>query len=194
MWVAWIVFVVGYMTTISEEYRAVLEKTHKGSGERGWGNTGSVKYLKPTLNLMERYNVTEMLDYGAGWGGMKAKMAELKPTVIVHEYEPARPEVAMPAEPCDFVVCHDVLEHIEPEYLDAVLLDLKRVINKFGYFSVCTVPALKKLSDGRNAHLIVEEFEWWLVKLAPHFHIRQARFYNSRQVSGDILVEKRCVQ
>jgi len=182
------------MNTISEEYRKVLVDTHKGSGERGWGNTGSVKYLQPTLSLIDRYKAKELLDYGAGWGGMKEALKTERPDVVVHEYEPARVEVAAPPEPCDFVVCHDVLEHIEPEFLDNVILDLKRVVSGMGYFSVCTVPALKKLSDGRNAHLIVEEFEWWLVKLAPHFHIRQARFYNSRQVSGDILVEKRCVR
>jgi hypothetical protein len=68
-------------------------------------------------------------------------------------------------------VCIDVLEHIEPEYLDGVLTDLKRVTKKVGFFTIATREANKKLEDGRNTHLIVENKDWWKEKLLKYFDI-----------------------
>lgn len=63
------------------------------------------------------------------------------------------------------VACIDVLEHIEPDYLEGVLSDLKRLCEGVAFLSIHTGPALKVLSDGRNAHLIQEPMMWWLPKL-----------------------------
>ena len=62
-------------------------------------------------------------------------------------------------------MCSDVLEHIEPELLENVLDDLCGLSQKAVYLCVATRPAKKILSDGRNAHLIVEDESWWLPKL-----------------------------
>jgi hypothetical protein len=71
------------------------------------------------------------------------------------------------------VVCIDVLEHIEPDYLSNVLLELKRMTQQVGLFTVHTGPAKKILLDGRNAHLIQEPASWWLEQLIHHFNIIQ---------------------
>jgi hypothetical protein len=178
------------MKTISEEYRQVLKQTHKESPFK-WGQTGMRLWVPYFTEVMKEKKLTKVLDYGAGWGGVKDTLSKSHPDIEVLEYEPSRPDVAASPEPCEFVICHDVLEHIEPEYLDNVIMDLKRVTKGWGHFSVCTRPAIKILSDGRNAHLIVEDFEWWLMKLAPHFHIRNARFISNKHVSGDLLVERK---
>jgi hypothetical protein len=65
----------------------------------------------------------------------------------------------------------DVLEHIEPDCLDDVLDDLKRVTKGIGFFTVACGPAAKVLPDGRNAHLIQEPPEWWLPKLLERFDL-----------------------
>ena len=72
-------------------------------------------------------------------------------------------------------MCTDVLEHIEPDRLDEVLDDLKRVTRKMGFFVVATRAADKTLPDGRNAHLIQQERDWWLPKLAARFDVWQVR-------------------
>jgi hypothetical protein len=66
-----------------------------------------------------------------------------------------------------------VLEHIEPELLENVLQDLGKITKKFGFFSVHTGPAIKVLTDGRNAHLIQEPSSWWLKRLTDYFEIQQ---------------------
>jgi hypothetical protein len=69
------------------------------------------------------------------------------------------------------VCCIDVLEHIEPDLLDNVLDDLKRVTKRIGFFTVSTSPAEKTLPDGRNAHLIQAAPEWWLPKFMERFEL-----------------------
>jgi 2-polyprenyl-3-methyl-5-hydroxy-6-metoxy-1,4-benzoquinol methylase len=86
-------------------------------------------------------------------------------------YEPADPSCCEPPEPCEFVACVDVLEHIEPNLLDNVLDDLKRVIVKAGVLTVSTVAAKRLLPDGRNAHLIVAPMEWWLPKIFARWNV-----------------------
>ena len=55
----------------------------------------------------------------------------------IYHYDPAIPEWSAPPAPRRFVACIDVLEHIEPDLLDNVLDDLKRVV--LGWvFSPCT--------------------------------------------------------
>jgi len=82
--------------------------------------------------------------------------------------EPMHPRDYKP-EGFDFVTCNDVLEHIEPEYLDNVLEDIAKLIKKQGLLVISQRLANKKLADGRNAHLIVEKTDWWIKRLSKHF-------------------------
>jgi hypothetical protein len=107
-----------------------------------------------------------MLDYGCG-KGLLAKSLDFP----IWEYDPAIPGKDNPPNPADLVVCIDALEHIEPDYLSAVLFDLSRCVKKVGYFIINTKEAIKKLPDGRNTHLIVEGKEWWKEKLDKYFFI-----------------------
>ena len=65
-------------------------------------------------------------------------------------YDPGVPEYADKPSPAEFVFCCDVLEHIEPEYLDDVLDHLEELTEKILFATVHTGPAGKILSDGRN--------------------------------------------
>lgn len=97
---------------------------------------------------------------------------EVDHKVRVHLYDPGIEELDLKPEPRDMVVCTDVLEHIEPDCVDNVLDDLKRVTKKIAFIDVCTVEAIQKLPDGRNAHLIIEPMEWWLPKLMERFTLQ----------------------
>ena len=87
-----------------------------------------------------------------------------------YPYDPVFPEYGDPRE-ADLVCCIDVLEHVEPNYLKAVLKDLSRITIKAGLFTIHTGPAGKNLPDGRNAHLIQKPSSWWLPQLCEHFEI-----------------------
>lgn len=179
------------METLSEEYREVLKATHKKGGEKGWGRTGSVKFYGQIQKLIKLYNASEILDYGAGAGNLKKRLVQDFPDLIVHEFEPARDDVCAPAAPCKFVVCNDVFEHVEPEFLDAFFDDLVRVVEDRAYFTVCMTPAVKNLADGRNAHLIVKPFSWWINKVAERFDIREAIHLDRYKPQGEFLVQKK---
>jgi hypothetical protein len=85
-------------------------------------------------------------------------------------YDPAFPDYGSP-KPADLVCCIDVLEHIEMPFLDAVLDDLGKIMSRVGLLTIHTGPAIKTLSDGRNAHLIQEPSSWWLPRLCERFEI-----------------------
>jgi hypothetical protein len=74
------------------------------------------------------------------------------------------------------VICTDVLEHVEPSYLDEVLRNIADKTNKLAYFVICCRPAGQNLPDGRNAHLIVQPHEWWEKKLLEYFNTVKGEF------------------
>jgi len=153
---------------ISEDYREMQQHLHKNP-EYG---VASVHYAPMVAHVIETVNANELLDYGAGKGrlGVTLKQNMKRPLTIRH-YDPAIPEWSAPAQPCNFVACIDVLEHIEPAFLDNVLDDLQRVTAGVGIFTVHTGPAVKFLTDGRNAHLIQQPPSWWLPKFMDRFEL-----------------------
>lgn len=104
-----------------------------------------------------------ILDYGSGKGTIGKAFREAG-IDIVSDYEPAIKGKDAPAKPADLVVCVDVMEHIEPEFLDAVMNDLARVSKKILFVAISTIPSKRIMSDGRNTHLIIEGDEWWRKK------------------------------
>jgi hypothetical protein len=153
---------------ISEEYRKEQEELHKNP-EYG---VASVNFAPMVTHLIDTLNIDEMLDYGAGKGRLAQSINPNK-RVIIELYDPAMPDYSSEPSPRQFVTCIDVLEHIEPDCLDDVLDDLKRVTEEYGFFTIHTGPAVKVLSDGRNAHLTQEDYTWWMPKLWSRFHIHQ---------------------
>jgi len=147
---------------ISEEYRELQRKLHENP-EYG---TASVGYAPLVAHIVRSVGAAELLDYGAGKGRLARTLREkFNLDLRVHHYDPAVEAWSAKPEPCRFVACIDVLEHIEPALLDNVLDDLKRVTLGVGFFTVHTGPAMKVLADGRNAHLIQRPPAWWLPKL-----------------------------
>ena len=71
--------------------------------------------------------------------------------------------------------CIDVLEHVEEDFLDNILDDLKKITKKFGFFTIHSGPAVKVLEDGRNAHLIQKPPSWWLPKMCDRFEIKHVQ-------------------
>lgn len=153
---------------ISEEYLEEQKKLHENPSY----GVASVNVAPLVTNIINTLGITEMLDYGAGKGRL-IDAIEPDHKMIIELYEPSNPEWSDTPEPRQFVTCIDVLEHIEPECLDNVLDDLKRVTKQYGLFTIHTGPAMKVLSDGRNAHLTQEDYTWWMPKLWKRFHVHQ---------------------
>lgn len=148
---------------ISAEYLQLNEQLHRENIAYG---VGGDKHVKTVLQLAESLKTKNILDYGCG----KGRLARGIPWAI-SEYDPAIAGKTESPKPADLVVCTDVLEHIEPDKLVAVLDDLRRCVRSIGYFTINTGPAKKYLADGRNTHLIQRNKEWWAKMLSKFFTI-----------------------
>lgn len=146
---------------ITPEYARLNAQLHKDNLAYGVGGAKHADVVKK-LSV----SCKSVLDYGCG----KGKLAQALDFPI-WEYDPAIPGKSDQPRPAELVVCTDVLEHIEPELLTGVLMDLRRVTKKIGYFVIHTGPASKTLADGRNAHLIQHGEAWWEKNLAQHFTV-----------------------
>ena len=138
---------------ITEEYRKMNEALH--SSRPTYGASGK-RWAHKVISIGYR----DVLDYGCGKGTL-AKALPFK----IKEYDPAVPGKETLPKPAEFVVCTDVLEHIEPDQIDSVLHHLRTLTLEKGLFVIATREAHKVLPDGRNAHLIIQPFEWWKEKL-----------------------------
>lgn len=155
------------MELISPAYRLEQERLHA----KGNYGTASLKYGEIVSNLIDGLEINTMLDYGCG--SMRNLLKVLQPEREVNYigYDPGVPEFSR-KEPADLVVSIDVLEHIEPELLENVLDDLMMLTNKWAFFTIHTGPAVKTLSDGRNAHLIQKPASWWLPLLMQRWDLQ----------------------
>jgi len=164
---------------ISPDYQAQQRAMHDDKKIR-YGSTAS-KYGETISELVNLMEVKHLLDYGCG--RRRSLMETFKPDheCRVQCYDPGVPEYADPPKPAEMVVCIDVLEHIEPEFIDDVLDHLEDLTEKFLFATVCTSPAGKTLPDGRNAHLIQKPVEWWLPKIMERFALKG---FNQRDVHG----------
>ena len=152
-------------TLISAGYLAIMKHSH---AEDEWGTTAHLNAYRILPWLINSGSNT-LLDYGAGKGSFK-NAPEMQ-GYTVHEYDPAIPKISKSPAPCGFVVCIDVLEHVEPECLRSVMEDLKRVGINEGYFIISLVPAYLTLIDGRNAHIMLREASWWENFVGQYFKI-----------------------
>ena len=142
---------------ISDAYRELNRALH--TARKAYGTSGD----QWRDQVLEMIGPGTILDYGCGKNPLRIEGARL--------YDPAIKGIDSPPEPADYVICTDVLEHVEPEYIDAVIADLRRVTRKSLFLTVCTRPADKFLADGRNAHLIQKPASWWGEKVRKHFKI-----------------------
>jgi hypothetical protein len=103
-----------------------------------------------------------LLDYGCGQGLLAEWFNQQQSTIQLQEYEPGRPHLAHMPKPAELVACVDVMEHVEPECVIAVLDHIQQLSQRMVYFNISLRPACRILNDGRNAHLTVCSQQWWL--------------------------------
>lgn len=151
------------MNLISESYRAQNAKLHENPA---YGVSGA-KHFSVVEQLAAVLATRDILDYGCGKRTLQTALG-----FQIHNYDPCIPGFDNDPAPADLVVCSDVLEHIEPEYLDNVLDDLQRVTKRAVFLVIANRPAKKVLPDGRNAHLIQESGAWWIPKIMARFRIK----------------------
>lgn len=161
------------------DYATAYEHLHTIKGGKYFG--GKVRGVDYIKALVARCQPANLLDYGSGKGKQYSEQrvhdqwGGIEPTC----YDLGVPELRRrPPEKFDGVMSCDMLEHIEPADVDAVLADIFGFVNyprdggkeSFVYLHISCVPSKgKRLPDGRNVHLCVEPPEWWQARL-ERFH------------------------
>jgi hypothetical protein len=155
---------------ISDDYRAQQKHLHETT-EYG---TMAQHYGPLVSQILEKLEVSHLLDYGCGKRMGLLKNLKPKGKLTYQGYDPGAgvEELATAPVPAEMVCCIDVIEHVEPEYLENVLDHLAELTEVVAFITVHTGPAMKTLDDGRNAHLTQQPIEWWLPKLWSRFDIQ----------------------
>jgi len=152
----------------SPEYQKQQERLHaKGN----YGVTGQ-KYGQIVSSIIDKLHIDHLLDYGCGSNLSLTQTLKPKRGFKYQGYDIGVPDYAGDPVPAEMVACIDVLEHIEPDYLESVLDHLEELTEVVLFASIHTGQAGKTLSDGRNAHLIQEPYTWWLPKIWERFDIQ----------------------
>lgn len=173
---------------ISQSYKDLLEKVHSDK-KRLQGFGGKSKNLGKFLHFYKKWEPVSVLDYGCGKGYILNQLREKFPQTQWYGYDPAVVEykdITTPSYECVF--CNDVLEHIEPENLTAVLQHISLLSEKYIWLRIDTKPARKFLEDGRNAHLIIENKDWWISRVSSLGKIKYSRLNTKGRL--DVAIEK----
>lgn len=156
------------MKYITPEWQHLNEAAHARNPE--FGSNGD-KWALQILRLAAAYNAKTILDYGCGKGSLAKKLRIMQPRLDVREYDPAiRSKSELPVPAC-FVVCTDVLEHIEPALLDSVLTHLAKLTKRVAFVTIATHLSGTIMNDGRNAHILMATPGQWYDELRKHFVI-----------------------
>ena len=175
---------------ITGHYINALRRIH-GNENRSKGFGGKVKPLGQFNPLMEEWKPATLLDYGCGKGAILLHLSNTYPNTICEGYDPAvngYQKIREGTFECVFSI--DVLEHIEPTFLNNVLHHIDNLATRFIWLRIDTKSARKKLPNGDNAHLIIEDSTWWTQKLNEH--IDGKIIYSSVSIKGkfDVAIEK----
>jgi len=161
----------------TENYKQQLQIKHDKVSWGGGVGT-KVKWIIPKAKTYLNSSINTILDYGCGNGSFKKTCNELFPDISVLEYDPGIINKSICPDKADIVVCFDVLEHVEPECLSDVLSHIQSINTYGAVLQPCLVAAGHTLSDGRNAHLIIQDGEWWLNRFEDYFTIENI-LYNT---------------
>lgn len=147
----------------SKEYANQLFAKHR---LMKWGRGGH-SHLRTVMDWAQVIGARSVLDYGCGQGTLRqhAEKEFSKDIIRVSEYDPGiRGKDHLP-KPAQMIVCTDVLEHIEPDLIDNVLKHQFALAERGAFFVIALRPARETLPDGRNAHLLIRQPQWWLDSL-----------------------------
>lgn len=137
--------------------------------------TGMYKELLPKYDLVHdfvaKYQPWSLVDWGCANGNLLNRVEQDFPSIQeLGGYDPGNPDYnVVPAGTYDCLVSCDVIEHFEPEQLDKSLKLMQSKFQRAAFLIIACYPAKKRLPDGRNAHLIIENADWWMEKVKQQF-------------------------
>jgi SAM-dependent methyltransferase len=163
MWNAW-----GNIKNLNEQDKYELMWTHPEYREVAPGeNCASI--------FIDRFNPKgKVIDFGCGTGRGALKLKEHGCEMLLLDFTENSRDIealSMPFKRADLTLpidvdaveygyCTDVMEHIEPENVSTVILNIMDKCDKC-FFQISTVPDVMGSLIGQDLHLTVKPLEWW---------------------------------
>jgi hypothetical protein len=132
------------------------------------------RHAKSIKAFIDRFAARTILDYGSGKGRQYEPIrVQLEgreyPSIPAYWgvdkitcYDPGyAPFSRIPEGKFDGVLCTDVLEHCPQDDLAWIVAELFGYASEFVFANVACYPAMKRLSNGENAHCTVQPTSWW---------------------------------
>lgn len=151
---------------ITNDYLLLNKKLHEENKDYG---ANGAKWTKHVANLIQVTKVKTILDYGCGKGSLYFTLKDM--VKEYQNYDPCIEEFSKSPHPAELVICTDVMEHVEPEFTDAVIMDIQKNCQNIVFFNVALQPAVKTLPDGRNTHINLHPINWWVRKFINYFGV-----------------------
>ena len=155
--------------TISDEYKDAVTTEHRN--HRDWGASADTTIGHVILGILRKHSyITTILDFGAGKGSLGRYIRErLDRTLEWTDYDPGIPGIdELPYGTFDMVISSDVLEHVEPEKVEAViqlLADKTKTVLVTDISCIYTGFTFGAGPfEGQDLHLSVHEPRWWREK------------------------------
>jgi len=158
------------MSNISNEYKNQIKILYS-QNKMGKNSKRKIPKLFNMPEFLEKYNPNSIIDYGCGSGGVVNYLSETYN--LVEGYDPCVERYTVyPDKEYDVLVSMDVLEHIEPKLLDENLKSISKLFTKAAYLDIHTGSSPTVLPDGRNAHLIQEQPDFWRKNILKNMNVK----------------------
>ena len=141
-----------------------------------------VKFIDIIKNYLDKHECKSLIDYGCGKGLLytedfkKVTRSDDALQVPLTKYwgldklalfDPGHEEHnKLPMGLYDAAISTDVLEHVPTSDLDWVIREIFSYSQKIVFLNIACMPAIKKLSDGSNAHISLHSPYDWLQYIA----------------------------
>lgn len=157
-------------------------ETERAKYEKMWSKP-SYRRRSPGLDaapqvfdLLGMKQMETLIDYGCGEAKATDWFRGQGLTVHPLDLVPLRPDVIeaclwdLPDLPItDYAFCADVMEHIPPEHVDAVLAGIRERTRIAGAFQIASIECAVGRRHGETLHLTVQPRSWWQNKLEEHW-------------------------
>lgn len=156
---------------MTSTYRDLMQREHAAGA---WGG-GGAKHADEVLHFATETGSESVLDYGCGTGKLRDELLGMG-FLDVREFDPGIAGKNDTPAAADMVCCTDVLEHVEPDFVDNTLSHIATLARRAVYLSIALRPASKILLDGSNAHKTVRPDRWWTTHIGLRMPFPHKRF------------------
>ena len=116
--------------------------------------------------LLAHLKISTVLDYGCGKGVLLDKLKSFDNKINWRGYDPFFSKYKIEPRSANVLISLQALEHIEKDDVHNVLQHLIGLTENFFFLDIDLKPAVKTLSDGRNAHTCIAPSDWWVGMLS----------------------------